>query len=120
MTETAYNQAEGEMTHTGPSAGSDSQAVDSDDLLSVLSDDNARTILQLISDESLAAREIADRLNLSRATVYRRLNRLEEIGAAATTLAYDSDGHHRKQYQATLDQVVVSITADGIAINQAM
>lgn len=120
MTETAYNQAEREMTHSGPSAGSDSQAVDSDDLLSVLSDDSARTILKMISDDSLAAGEIADRLDLSRATVYRRLNRLEEIGAATTSLAYDSDGHHHKQYQATLDQVIVSISADGIAINQAM
>jgi predicted transcriptional regulator len=92
---------------------------DSGELLSLLSDDNAREILTAITEEQLRAREIADRLDISRTTVYRRLNQLEAIGVVETSFSLDPDGHHCKQFHAALDQVVVSIGADRIAVAEA-
>lgn len=119
MTETGYGQTGTNADYRGSGTDSESQTVDADGLLSLLDDESARAILKTISDDGLSAREIADRLGLSRPTVYRRLNRLEEIGAVRASMAYDPNGHHRKQYRTTLDRVVLSISTDSIGVNQA-
>lgn len=95
------------------------QAIDSAEVLSLLSNEFARQILTAISTRSLPAREIADRLDISRATVYRRLNRLEEAGLVESTMSYHAEGHHRKQFQATLDRVEVAVTDDGLVLDKA-
>lgn len=108
------------MADSASGSGADQDAsIDMEALLSILSDDYAREILKAVSSDPLPAPEIADRLDFSKPTVYRRLNRLEEIGVVETSLAYDPDGHHRKQFQATLDQVVLSIDTDDIAVDHA-
>jgi DNA-binding transcriptional ArsR family regulator len=123
MPEAAYrNHAETdpEMADSASGSGADQdESIDMEALLSILSDDYAREILKAVSSDPLPAPEIADRLDFSKPTVYRRLNRLEEIGVVETSLAYDPDGHHRKQFQATLDQVVLSIDTDDIAVDHA-
>jgi DNA-binding transcriptional ArsR family regulator len=114
------SRTDAELSQSGPEAATGSNdSADSEELLSLLSDDSAREILTTISEESLPAREIADRLDLSRPTVYRRLNRLEAIGVVETSFSLDPDGHHRQQFTATLDRVVVSIDADRISADPA-
>ncbi|WP_246988849.1 ArsR/SmtB family transcription factor [Halorientalis marina] len=113
-------RTDAELSQSGPDAAAGSNdSADSDELLSLLSDDSAREILTTISEDPLPAREIADQLDLSRPTVYRRLNRLEAIGVVETSLSFDADGHHRQQFTATLDRVVVSIDADRITVDSA-
>jgi predicted transcriptional regulator len=90
-----------------------------EDLLSVLSDDYAREILQSVSSECLAAREIADRLDVSRPTVYRRLNRLEEAGLVTTSMTYDPDGHHRRHYRAAFEEVVLSMDSGRLVVDRS-
>jgi predicted transcriptional regulator len=123
MPEAAYRnhaKTDPEMSDRASDAGADrDESVDTEALLSILSDDYAREILKAVSSDPLPAPEIAARLDFSKPTVYRRLNRLEEIGVVETSLAYDPDGHHRKQFRATLDQVVLSIDTDDIAVDQA-
>lgn len=122
MSETAQRTAERTDTELANRNRLDTDAqdsVDSEALLSVLSDDHARDILVTISEEALPAREIADRLDISKPTVYRRLNRLEDVGVLSTSLAYDPDGHHRQQYCATLGRVVLSVDAERINIEHA-
>jgi DNA-binding transcriptional ArsR family regulator len=94
----------------------DDPSVDPDELLALLSDDHARTILRTIGEEGLPARTVAERLDLSRATVYRRLNRLESAGAVRTTMAVHAEGHHRKHYHATLDEVTLSFDGGDVAV----
>jgi DNA-binding transcriptional ArsR family regulator len=101
-------------TATGPN-----DPVDSDGLLWMLSDEYARDIVKEISEDPLPARDIADSLDLSRPTVYRRLNRLEEFGIVQTSLSLDPDGHHRQQFRSTLEEVVVSIDAGQIDVDLA-
>jgi DNA-binding transcriptional ArsR family regulator len=95
------------------------RTIDPDELLSLLSDDHARSILKTISDEGRPARTIADHLDLSRATVYRRLNRLQDAGLVETTMAYHSEGHHRKHYHAGLDEVRLSFEDGTVAVTAA-
>lgn len=87
----------------------DSVQPDPEALLSLLSDEYARDIVEAVSTEALPAREIATRLDISRATVYRRLNRLEEAGVLEASMAYDPDGNHRQHFRATLDTVELSL-----------
>lgn len=92
---------------------------DSEELLALLSDDHAREILQSVSSEALPAREIADRVDLSRPTVYRRLNRLESAGLVTMSMSYDPDGHHRKQYRTTLEEVVLSMDGGRLVVDRS-
>lgn len=92
-------------------------SIDTNELLTMLSDEYARAILKTINEESLPAREIATRLDVSRQTVYRRLNRLEEIGAVVTSMSLDPDGHHRKQYMTTLNRVHLTFGGGTITVD---
>lgn len=92
------------------------QRIDTEILLSLLSDEHARSILEELGDEGLPARTVAERLDLSRATVYRRLNRLEAAGVVETSMAVHSEGHHRKHYRATLDQVSLAFSEEGVVV----
>jgi DNA-binding transcriptional ArsR family regulator len=89
---------------------------DADELLALLSDDYARCVLEAILDEALPAREIADRLDASRATVYRRLDRLESAGLVESSMSYDPDGHHRQRFRTTLDRVLLSFEDEGLVV----
>ncbi|WP_257300391.1 winged helix-turn-helix domain-containing protein [Haloarchaeobius sp. FL176] len=96
--------------------GQEEQSVDPDELLALLSDDHARAILKTISEQGRPARNIAERTDLSRATVYRRLNRLEDAGLVDTTMAYHSEGHHRKHYFAEQNEFRLSFEEGDIAV----
>lgn len=92
--------------------------VDSGAVLAMLGDEYARAILKAISAGPLPAREIAERLDLSRATVYRRLNRLESAGVVEASVSYHPDGYHRKQFATDVDRLVLSIDADRIDVDR--
>jgi len=67
-------------------------AVDPDELLSLLGDEYTREILMTLGNESLPAIEVVDRSGISRPTVYRRLNRLEDAGIVETVMTLHPDG----------------------------
>lgn len=102
-----------------PARASDDEdsSIDSSEVLTMLGDEYARDILKMISADALPARELAERLNLSRATVYRRLNRLESAGVIKTTVSYNPEGHHRKRFKADFDRLVLSIDTDQINVD---
>lgn len=93
-------------------------SVDSEEVLSMLGDDYAQAILKAISTEPLPARKLAERLDLSRATVYRRLNRLEDAGIVESMLSYHPEGYHRKQFKINFDRLVLSIDTHDIDIDK--
>ena len=95
----------------------DRPEVDTEELLSLLSNDYARAIMAEISDEALPAREIARRLDISRATVYRRLDWLEEAGVLESTMSYEPNGNHRQQFRVTVDRLALSLEPDGISVD---
>ena len=83
-------------------------------LLELLDDDYARGILEATAEEAVPARELAQRLDASRATVYRRLERLEEAGLVEPTMTYDADGYHRKEFRATLRSATVTLDGGNV------
>lgn len=95
----------------------DDPPVDAGEVLAMLGDEYARDILKAISATPLPAREIAERLGLSRATVYRRLNRLESAGVVEASVSYHPEGHHRKRFTANCDRLVLSIDTDRIDVD---
>jgi predicted transcriptional regulator len=87
---------------------------DAADLLGVLNDDYARELLEAVAGEAKTARDLVTECSASRATVYRRLNRLEETGLVETEMTFDADGHHRTAYRATDTDVTVALDRTGL------
>jgi HTH domain. len=60
-------------------------------------------------------RELVEATNVSKATVYRRLDRLQAAGIVDARLKLDTDGHHRKQFHTTAESIQVGLGPDGLA-----
>jgi DNA-binding transcriptional ArsR family regulator len=99
-----------------PTAPDTTVPADATELLSVVGDEHTRAVLRAVCDEALPAREITDRVDASRATVYRRLNRLEEAGLVETSTTYDVDGHHRTQFRLAVDSLRFEFD-DGVTVD---
>lgn len=101
------------------SSVSTEREVETDDLLSVLEDDCGRRLLEQVAAEAKPARALVDAVDASRATVYRRLNALEDAGLVETATQYDEDGHHRKVFRATLERVTLELDDGGLSATVA-
>jgi Fe2+ or Zn2+ uptake regulation protein len=53
---------------------------------------------------------------MSRATVYRRLNRLESAGVIQSSMVVDPQGHHRKQFSVVVDRMQLMFHSDGVSL----
>jgi predicted transcriptional regulator len=93
------------------------EEADQEAILSLMSDDYARRILDALGTQALSARELVERLDASRATVYRRLDRLEETGIVESSMEIHPDGHHRKQFRVTIERVNLAFDPDGVTVN---
>lgn len=94
-------------------ASDDSPAIAFDELFALLGDEYVIDILQALSSDEMPARAIADECDMSRPTVYRRLERLTEAGVVASRLRPESDGHHRQQFRLVLEGIAVQFREDG-------
>jgi len=94
----------------------DRPTVDTKEVLSLLSDEYALEMLNVLVEESLSARALSERLDMSRATVYRRLDRLESAGVIRSSLAVDPQGHHRKQFSVVVDRMQLMFRSDGVCL----
>ncbi|GAA0668691.1 ArsR/SmtB family transcription factor [Natronoarchaeum mannanilyticum] len=81
------------------------RTIDVDELLAVLAEEYTEEILAALGEESAPAREIAESAGTSRPTVYRRLNRLVEVGAVETTMVPSPGGQRRKEFRLVLDEI---------------
>jgi DNA-binding PadR family transcriptional regulator len=70
----------------------------------------------ILADGSRHGRELAEMCDVSRATIYRRLNRLEAAGFITTELSYDSSGHHRKEFHLLRDRLTVTVDAGEMTV----
>jgi predicted transcriptional regulator len=87
-----------------------------EEVVDLLTDEYAREILRAVTGEAKPACELVDLLGVSRPTVYRRLDDLEEVGLVEPTMSFDPDGHHRREFRATFEEVTVTLTADGFGV----
>ena len=75
----------------------------------LLEDEYARSILAETSTEPLSATELAERCEASSPTVYRRLERLQELDLLAAEQTLDPDGHHYRRFSARLERVTIEL-----------
>lgn len=80
-----------------------------EEILDTIGDEYARDVLALICDRAYSAREIADNLDHSKNTVYRRINTLKEHGLVETQTRIVEDGNHYQVHEAAFDSVIVSV-----------
>jgi predicted transcriptional regulator len=88
-----------------------------EEVLELLDADYTQSILEAIQEEPKPARELAEQCGASRPTVYRRLNRLQDVGLVTTGMAYDADGHHRTVFEAAFESIIFDVTGDGFAVS---
>jgi IclR helix-turn-helix domain. len=86
-----------------------------DTAVEVLSDDYVCRILAALDGGPMPAVELAETCDMSRATAYRRLEQLENLDFVTSTLSYDPDGHHRKQFRLALREFRLEIGDGGVA-----
>ncbi|WP_276272280.1 ArsR/SmtB family transcription factor [Haloarcula litorea] len=94
------------MSESGPDA----------DVVDLVSDDYARTILEATRDEARSVDALSEACDADPSTVYRRVDRLEAADLLETEQRLDPDGHHYKAYRATLDAVHVDLGEDGFTV----
>lgn len=90
------------------------------DVFDVFGDDLARRILILASDRPLSADELADLLNVSEPTIYRRVNALIDYDLLAKQQEIDPEGNHYQTVETTLRKVVLEIEDGGYNVNLQM
>lgn len=95
---------------------STTREIDTAEVLSLLSDEYARKILRALGEEPLSIAAVEDRLDISRTTAYRRLDRLESAGVVEGSLDLRPDGHHRRQFRLCVDRTRVRFERDGLAV----
>lgn len=78
-------------------------------VLELLADEYARAILAHTSLHPLSAQELQERCDASERTIYRRLDRLEELDLLEEGVEIDPDGHHRTIYETALKNVLVEL-----------
>ncbi|WP_435129975.1 helix-turn-helix domain-containing protein [Halobaculum sp. D14] len=83
------------------------------EVLDVLDDDACRDILDATDDEPLSANEVSDACDLPLSTTYRKLERLTDAGLLDERVRIRRSGRHLSEYVRLLEDVVISLDADG-------
>jgi DNA-binding HxlR family transcriptional regulator len=91
-------------------------SIDAERFLEVITDTYVRQILTSLADRPTVAATLADELDVSRPTIYRRLNSLESAGLIESTVAVETDGHHRKRFHVVVDSANLTFDSGGIKI----
>jgi len=73
-------------------------------------------VLQAVTEERRSGREIMEAADVSKATVYRRLEELQDAGLVESEMVVNLDGHHHEEYYALIERANISLTSDGIAV----
>lgn len=94
----------------GARGRTDSQEIDSDDLLDAITDERSRSILAALDDEARTAAELEDRLGIPQSTLYRKLDSLVEANLLGERVRLRSAGHHTTEYVRCIDGA--SLTVD--------
>ena len=87
--------------------------VEAADLLELLGDEYTYCVFEAVVEQPRTGRELIDATGVSKATVYRRLEKLEEAGLVETTLSIASDGNHCKRFHAAVSAIEVNFGTNG-------
>lgn len=81
--------------------------VSGEELLELLGDSYTRCVLNAVIESPKSGSDIVEATDVSKATVYRRLETLCEAGLVESRTVFDPDGHHHEEFEAAIDGVSV-------------
>ena len=96
--------------------GAQSNDLTTAELLNLLGDEYTRRVYEAIAEQPRSGREAAEAANVSRPTVYRRLNKLRDAGLVRTEMIISEKGHHRERFEAVSTTLSVSMGEDGMNV----
>ena len=79
-------------------------------VVGLLDDDYARDILAVASERKCSAKELADAIDASLPTVYRRVDDLVDAGLLVEETELRGDGNHHSVYVTTLSRVELELS----------
>lgn len=85
-------------------------------VLDVFGDSVARATLVIANDDPVSVKEIAERLDVSDPTIYRRIGPLVDANLLEEHRRIDRDGNQHKEYETILDEITFSIEDDGYRV----
>jgi len=86
-----------------------SEERDLETIAGFLEDTTARLILAKTSSEPMTVNELADHIDASKPTIYRRVERLEEYDLLTVSIRPTSGNHQEKVFAATFDRLTVDL-----------
>lgn len=84
--------------------------------LELISDDYALGILEALSEGPKRGRDLIEACDASRATIYRRLDRLADAGFVRGETTLDPDGHHCKMFELVRSDLTVTIENGALTV----
>jgi DNA-binding Lrp family transcriptional regulator len=72
---------------------------DPEKLLQLLDDEYTQKILSTLGEKPTTCRDIAANTDVSRPTIYRRINKLQAAGILIEGMKIGANGHHRSTYE---------------------
>lgn len=89
--------------------------VPSETLLDLLGDEYTCELLRTLEGESLPARALIDRCDMSRPTVYRRLDRLAEAGLVESQPPVPGTHNRGREFTLVADRIGFRVGEDGVS-----
>lgn len=86
-------------------------------VLDVFADTVARNTLVLANGQPVSANKLAETLDVSPPTIYRRIDPLVDANLLKELHRVDPDGNQHKEYETVLEEVTVAIENDGYAVD---
>ncbi|MDZ7731561.1 MAG: helix-turn-helix domain-containing protein [Natrialbaceae archaeon] len=111
------SQSSAVVSQAHSATGTSTHSIDAEqpiqELLTVLTDADCRTILRHTSDEALSAGELTEECEIPSSTIYRKLDRLTDTGLLTERVRIREAGKHTSEYERTVTDVSVSISLEG-------
>lgn len=86
-------------------------------VLDVFGDSVARATLVIANDDPVSVKEIAERLDVSDPTIYRRIGPLVDANLLEEHRRIDRDGNQHKEYETILDEATFRIDEDSYTVD---
>ena len=94
-----------------------SKAWDPDDIFDVLASEDVRRILVATNVRSMSVKELADICDRSLATIYRRIQAMENYNLVSEEITRDADGTQYSEYKSELNEITISVEEGQLDIN---
>ena len=86
-------------------------------ILDVFGDPIARATLVLANDQPVTVKDLADQLDVSDPTIYRRIDPLVDANLLQEHQRIDKDGNQPSEYETMLDEVTFKVDTNGYTVD---